>query len=288
MGDKAKQKKPQKPQREKRAIFYGLLASALGFAALAYAVIAAEPNFYVGVGLIVTCGVFFVLAIWEFCDTRKTRVSLSIVVAVGTVIAVLWAHNEWGKITIQPSQVTFTASRPPQNYVFSVINRRADKYSVLVKFRLSKPALFFNDVSPQISGASLKPSSEGSRMADIRGWVCVDSVERQVLLLQIYRVTSREPRELSFSHKSQNRITLTSEITDSTETQPPRSADPNSMSATIKVGERLTCSSPVAFMTDNSARIERSELEERKNGAPIPPTGPAIYVYPDGRVMRFP
>src|ERR1035438_4383480 len=126
MGNKSMQRRTRREQRDKRGYFVGVIGLAFSFGALGYEKISPEPNFQIGISLLVLGAACLAVAVWDFIEDRRWRYTVVLIVIIGAAFTVRWAFREWDKITIVPRSVTLTATFPPENYTFTVTDHGTD------------------------------------------------------------------------------------------------------------------------------------------------------------------
>jgi hypothetical protein len=76
------------------------------------------------------------------------------------------------------------------------------------KFRGNSPTLSPKDFEIHVPPSSLKPIVEGSPFSDICGMWLWDKEHRPVLLMQMFRLTPHEKREMSITHIQSGATTI--------------------------------------------------------------------------------
>jgi hypothetical protein len=185
MVTKAEQKRianRRKKRREKWAAVLTLVGLAVGFASLAYVMLAPNPSFYLGIAFLLMAALCLVGAILGYFETGKWKTILVILLAVGIWFAFRWVHSQW-ETTIRASvlsELSMSMTVPPDetpwdslitisnNSSFTLSNRQVFCFINMARFAggtmISVPVSFTRpneDLSPggdaQTSGCLRSP-----------------------------------------------------------------------------------------------------------------------------------
>jgi hypothetical protein len=82
-------------KRNKRAAACTVLSIPIGFGSWGYFMLAANPNFYFGIILLLLCPMFVVIAIYDYFDSKTVRMLGVVVVVAASCFISRWAWVQW-------------------------------------------------------------------------------------------------------------------------------------------------------------------------------------------------
>jgi len=192
------------------------------------------------VALLLTGGTGAFLVAWEHQWLRGWKLKLLVIplilLTMGGFFKLVWPPNG---ISITPESVTYDSV--DTNFIFiSKNNEDTTLYTVEFKFKGDSPSLSSKDFQIQIPSSSLKPIIEGSPASDICGLFLHDHENRPVLLVQFFRMTPHETREISWTHIKPGRVKLDALPSVFSSKTQPRIGNPLQRSCTFTADEQLT------------------------------------------------